>query len=148
MNRAFVLSAILCFGILLLTDCTHQECATETKTGIVNPNGDSELALLMRALFEDGMAVRAAVLDGQKPVFSYSPEEILTAHATEPEKAASPEYKAFSEVYIHAARALEAAGPEDRPVMYQSMIQACMTCHQALCPGPMRKIERLYLEEL
>ena len=34
---------------------------------VINPNGDSELALLMRDMFEDGMRLKEQIAKGEQP---------------------------------------------------------------------------------
>jgi hypothetical protein len=109
----------------------------------INPNGDSELALLMRNMYDETFEIKEQVANGQPITFSLKHEEILTAHATEPEKASSPEYKAFANVYLQTMNTLKTADSEDIPHLYENMVASCTVCHQALCPGPLVKIEKL-----
>ena len=108
-----------------------------------NPNGDSELALLMRDMYEEALYVKQQVELGKPANIKLDHEKILTAHATEPEKAASPEYKAFAGVYLQTIEALKKANAEDLPDMYANLVASCSTCHEALCPGPLAKIAKL-----
>ena len=108
-----------------------------------NPNGDSELALLMRSMFEEALYIKQQVEKGQPARIRVDHEKILTAHATEPEKAASPEYKAFAQTYLMTIEHLRNATPEDLPDLYDNLVASCSTCHQALCPGPLARIRQL-----
>ena len=111
-----------------------------------NPNGDSELALLMREMFEDGLRIKEQIEKGEKPDILKKFEAIHTAEATEPEKAASETYKNFADSYLTALNGLQNADSDELFDAYQGMVQSCMSCHQALCPGPMVRIKKLYLE--
>ncbi len=111
-----------------------------------NPNGDSELALLMREMFEDGLRIKEQIENGEKPEVLKKFEAIHTAQATEPEKAASETYKNFAVSYLAAMERLQNATAEDVFDTYQGMVQSCMSCHQALCPRPMVRIKKLYLD--
>lgn len=108
-----------------------------------NPNGDSELALLMRSMFEEALYVKQQIENGQPVKITVDHEKILTAHATEPEKAASPEYKAFAQTYLMTIENLKKAAPEDLPDLYDNLVASCSTCHQDLCPGPLVRIDQL-----
>ena len=108
-----------------------------------NPNGDSELALLMRDMYEEALYVKQQVELGKPANIKLDHEKILTAHATEPEKAASDEYKAFAGVYLQTINSLKKANAEDLPDMYANLVASCSTCHEALCPGPLAKIAKL-----
>lgn len=141
--------ALFFLFVFTLATCGRQEEPAETtKSKIVNPNGDSELALLMRDMFDEGMLMKSAIEAGRHPEFRYDPNAIFTAHATEPEKAASEAYQSLGKAYIAAAKALEACEPGERKAFYQGMVHTCMACHEELCPGPTRKIRRMYFEEL
>ncbi len=111
----------------------------------INPNGDSELALLMRDMFEDGMKAKEKIRKGEMPDLILDFEKIHTAEATEPEKAASPEYKVHALSYLQAVNALKNADKNNLEKSYTNMVDACMSCHKALCPGPMVKIKKMYL---
>lgn len=148
--RPAALAAALMAMFFFMVHCTRQECSTDEGTArqIVNPNGDSELALLMRDLFDEGMAVKIAIAEGRHPDYRLDPADIFTAHATEPEKAASSEYQELGRAYLAAARALKEAAPEERKAYFQGVVHSCMACHEQLCPGPTRKIRRLYYDDL
>ena len=111
----------------------------------VNPNGDSELALLMRDMYEEGMKVKTKIKSGELPELLLDFEKIHTAQATEPEKAASPTYKVHALSYLQAVEALKNAHTDNMEESYNNMVNACMSCHKALCPGPMVKIKKMYL---
>lgn len=140
------------FMILLLIFTIAVSCSEEPqqvespqliKKKIINPNGDSELALLMRAMFDEAELIKQQVAEGRRVKTKLNYEEILTAHATEPEKAASPKYKAFAEAYLQTMESLKTAGPDQVISIYDEMVAQCMSCHQAMCPGPMVKIKKL-----
>ena len=111
----------------------------------INPNGDSELALLMRDMFEDGMKTKEKIKNGEIPELVLDFEKIHTAEATETEKAASPEYKVHALSYLQAVKALKNANKDNLEKSYTDMIDACMNCHKVLCPGPIVRIKKMYL---
>ena len=124
-------------------------CSTDGNgpTKIFNPNGDSELALLMRDMYDDGMVTKQEMLQGKQPKVRVKYHQLHTAKATEPEKAASPNYNAFALAYEDAVKSFLESGASNRADSYQYMINTCMNCHQTMCPGPTRKIKHLYLSE-
>lgn len=139
---AFVCVAV-CLGIF---GCGSEESKPQG-TKIFNPNGDSELALLMREMHDDGMLTKQQILNGETPEVKCDYKTMYSIEATEPEKAASTEYQIFGKAYEASVAALLAADEEHRPTAYQTMVGACMNCHQAMCPGPMVKIKKMYLTE-
>lgn len=121
----------------------QKEEVKKVKKRSLNPNGDSELALLMRSMFEEAEQIKEQVKKGEKPQIKLDHGKILTAHATEPEKAASKEFKDFAKMYLANLEQLKKAKPENVEMVYQSLVQSCMSCHQQLCPGPVVRIKKL-----
>ena len=142
---------IIFFLISLIIDfqaCMQDGAVKENKGPIImpiNPNGDTELALLMRNMYEDGLKMKGKIKKGEMPELVLDFERIHTAQATEPEKAASVEYKVHGLSYLQAINALKNAHKNDLEKSYTNMVDACMNCHRALCPGPMVRIKKLYL---
>lgn len=127
--------------------CSEEQAeAPPTKPGVqqvINPNGDSELALLMRAMYDEARRIKKQVANGEPITITLDHEAILTAHATEPDKAASETFKTFASTYLQSIEALQIAPPERRVDIYDQMVSSCMGCHQMLCPGPMARIRHL-----
>lgn len=112
-----------------------------------NPNGDSELALLMREMFEEGKAMKQQLKNDEMPTSNVAFRQITSAHPTNPEETNTPEFEAFSHSYIQAMEELKNAGTvEEATRSYNLVIAACMGCHQTACPGPLPKIRKLYLK--
>ncbi len=135
------MSLLLMVGILSLPACSN----TEAKP--LNPNGDSELALVMRHMHDNGMEVKQQLLKGEKPELKYECSKLYTAKATEPEKVASPVYEGYANAFETSVKTFEQEFNADKIGTYQNMVDACMNCHREVCPGPMRKIQKMYLSE-
>lgn len=141
---------IIAFFFLIIAiaeSCTEgkKKCSTSENQvqKPINPNGDSELALLMRAMFDEAQLIKEQINKGEPITINLNHEKILTAHATEPEKAASAEYKAFANLYLQSIKNLESAKPKQMLSIYDNMVENCMSCHKALCPGPIVRIKKL-----
>ncbi|MDF0707297.1 hypothetical protein [Flagellimonas okinawensis] len=109
----------------------------------VNPNGDSELAILMRQMFDEAETIKEKIANGEPIELSLDHEKMLTAHATEPEKAASAEYNTFAALYLQSIKNLESAKVSEVDSIYNNLVMSCLNCHKVLCPGPMVKIKKL-----
>ncbi|MEL6538748.1 MAG: hypothetical protein AAFP77_28920 [Bacteroidota bacterium] len=133
--------------VLLGVACTAEQAESpKVAKGIqhpINPNGDSELALLMRAMYDEARIMKKQLANGEPITMTLDHEAILTAHATEPDKAASETFKSFASAYLQAVEELKIAPPERRVNIYDQMVSTCMGCHQMLCPGPMARIRHL-----
>ncbi|MBI5916086.1 MAG: hypothetical protein HY842_11985 [Bacteroidetes bacterium] len=146
MKKLIVLLPLVCLlapvGLVWQACSDEKNCATQP----LNPNGDSELALLMRAMFEDGMRVKVQILKGETPDIQVDFKQILTAKATAPEKMQTADFEPLATSYVQAMRALDAAKPEEAAQLFTTMVTTCMNCHHNTCPGPVVRIKKLFLE--
>ena len=122
---------------------TKKEQPSSVNKKSLNPNGDSELALLMRDMYSEAERIKEQIAEGEKITISLDHGKILTAHATEPEKAASKEFKAFSQLYLNNIEQLKDSKGEEASKYFSKLVDNCMSCHQAICPGPLVKIKKL-----
>ncbi|MBT8190795.1 MAG: hypothetical protein KJO29_10245 [Bacteroidia bacterium] len=110
-----------------------------------NPNGDSELALFMREMHDESVKLKENLSKGKKlkPKLDYS--KLLTAEATEPEKAASESYKAFALSYISIMDQMKKKSGIHSEENFKAMVASCENCHNSFCPGPLVLIDKLKL---
>ncbi len=119
----------------------------EPKKEIVNPNGDSELALLMRQMFDESMAAKKLIEEGKPaPDFSDQFVNIHTAEETD-STVRTEEFRALSELFLSQVEQLESAPEGDRIAAHNNMVASCLACHKVYCPGPMVKIVKLRIKE-
>ena len=143
---------LLCVTVFLSLLLAGLACTSENKADCaapapLNPNGDSELALLMRDMFDDAMRMKKQLQKGEQPVVQKKFTAIRSAEATVPEKAETTIYKVHAETHLATLEALQNAELADAPNLYHNMVESCMNCHRAMCPGPMVRIKKLYLEQ-
>ncbi len=121
---------------------TKQENCAAPK---VNPNGDSELALLMRSMTKNFTSVKAEVEKGNLP--AAFPKEILTIHTAKPtdEDTKKESFTAFADSYINNATTFYASDKSNLKENYNNVINACYNCHSEHCPGPLTVINKLKL---
>lgn len=120
-------------------------CADKPKS--LNPNGDSELALLMRAMHEEGLRTKEQLLKGEKPELTVDYHKLFTATPTVAAKVDNPLYAGFATNFESAANSLDRGFNGDEVQAYHTMVDACMKCHEEICPGPMVKIRKMYMSE-
>lgn len=126
--------------VLALAACAEYAPGVDARR---DPNGVSELALLMREMTSDMERLRARIHNGEHAASEASIDHLFSANATEPEKAASEAFKVFGESYLHVAHTLEHTPDSLQGKVYDQLVQACANCHQTLCPGPLVRIEKL-----
>jgi len=83
---------------------------------------------------------------GKVPEVIENFKKIHSAQATEPEKAASEKFKLFADAYLNSLENLKGASPDGVKDLYNGVVENCMSCHQAMCPGPVVRIKKLYLK--
>jgi hypothetical protein len=109
----------------------------------LNPNGDSELALLMRDMYNTSDSLRIEVERGR--ITSKFPQrfhEMHSALATDP----SVKNKTFSILaadYLKGLKVLYSSSQEKLKSNYNESVQKCISCHENFCPGPIQKITKL-----
>ena len=130
--------------MLVVVACSQRNEPQETKRPI-NPNGDSELALLMRDMFEESDSLKKRIMGGQSLSGLKKYEEIHSAIPTDP-KVIGPVFKSFASAYIESIRKLESSD-SSTVFNFNRMVDRCMSCHTEFCQGPKKRIKQLYISE-
>jgi hypothetical protein len=105
-----------------------------------NPNGDSQLAVLMRQFVDDLREVRTQ-LEARQPV-----KQLFATHRTmrcawHTKPAERDErYDGLAQGYLAAVRAFDAAPGQTN---YNAIVQGCISCHSASCGGPLDFIDSM-----
>lgn len=133
------------------SDCNLQTVLDPNKPGSPgnliksqrNPNGDSELAVLMRVFVDDLREARLQVQGGAalKPLFPVH-RSMRCAWPTKPSDR-DEGYDARSQAYLGVVSAFDAAPSQDS---YNAIIKSCVACHQVSCGGVIEFIESLRWE--
>ncbi len=105
-----------------------------------NPNGDSELAALMRTFVDDWKAARAT-LEAQGHVAPRLPSHRLLRCAWPTDVQDRNEaFDALAQSYLAAVGAFDEGPSQPR---FNAVIDACRACHEVTCGGPLEVIEGL-----
>ena len=131
-------------------DCTHR---TTLKAGIpgspghlietsYNPNGASELSVLMREMLDAMKERREVLMAGgvPKPFPDYT--KMKCSWPTVPSDR-SAKYDAMADNMLGAIEGFNK--DTTKSDAYQEIVRACVSCHQNTCPGPIRAIRPLAL---
>ncbi|MEZ4988485.1 MAG: hypothetical protein R2795_26250 [Saprospiraceae bacterium] len=110
-------------------------------------NPESELTLLMREMFDDAMRMKKEILRGEHPTSEKDFSSILTAQASVASKTEHKRFPELAAAYLAAFEALKAADSHHVRLQYTQMVESCMNCHSAVCPGPKMRIQYLYIKE-
>jgi len=157
-KNKFSLFLLAVFFVLLLAECGQpkekeagvkeaQSDTTICKKKPINPNGDSELALLMREMLHSSESLKEQIKKGNLP--EKFPEAFLKIHTAKPTDADTKHdsYDAFATNYIDNLQLLYKSPKAELTKNYNAVITACISCHSDHCPGPIKTIEKLKITE-
>lgn len=140
--RCIRLIAILTFFIFSCGEAEDESTEFKHPDDIFNPNGDSELSLVMRNMHHEAYLLREQLKENESPDLSKFMEvssKIMTAEATDPSVRDST-FMIMSERYLKEIPEIKG---ENRFIEYEDMVQRCLDCHNYTCPGPKVKIRKL-----
>ncbi len=151
-NYSFLLLFLL--GILLVAcsgDGKNASNADSCKTPL-NPNGDSELALLMRQLsnWNDSLKTKLEkrALTAEEMRLPENVQTLLTAQRTDTtiDKAL---FKSMADFYLAQAEQFSHAGMQqaDQVKYFNATVRACVSCHENFCHGPIKRINKMFVAE-
>lgn len=141
-----------CIGIfsLLLYSCNNEKkeveatCSKDVKVSPINPNGDSELALLMRKMYNDADSIKKLITNNEGNITKEYIKELERIHTAIPTDAdvKTPEFEAFTKLMIEEANTLF-GNETNKAEGFNSLVNRCIDCHHSFCPGPIDKIKKL-----
>jgi hypothetical protein len=154
-NKFLVLSALFAI-ILSMANCSNGEPKQESnktdstnceKPKPLNPNGDSELALLMRKMMHTSESLKEMIKQGNLP--KKFPEEFLAIHTAKPTDSETKKasFDGFASSYVSNMKTLYASPKEELTKNYNAVVTACVNCHSEHCPGPLKAINKLKISE-
>ncbi|RLD19821.1 MAG: hypothetical protein DRI69_07510 [Bacteroidetes bacterium] len=149
MKNSYLLIALV--ALIFTLGCTGQKntakksSTEENSIAPLNPNGDSELALLMRSMYDDGMEMKLAINNGEIPESHIDISKMRTSEPSVAGKADTPEYQAYTLAYEAAFKGLKEAQGDQKTQAYETLVNTCIACHRSECPGPIVRIEKMKL---
>ena len=105
----------------------------------------SEMALLMRGMYEFNKAARAQIIN--KDSLSAFPEEFLFIHKavlTDPSER-DKEFDSIAEQFIEAQKAVFSTKSDSTLYHFNKSVNLCISCHETRCIGPIPKIKKLLI---
>jgi hypothetical protein len=128
------------------TEIEKEDIQPEKKIQQLNPNGDSELALLMRKMADEFTAMKPTIDEGGEIEAISDYKTIQTATPTK-ENMIEGGYQSYALGFLLAIEDLENSTQSTQEEAYNAVINACKNCHLETCPGPIRRIEKMYAAE-
>ena len=143
MRNYFFLFTLILFSI----SCQEVQDAAVFKNPdeIVNPNGDSELALVMRNIHFEANKVGRELEAGQEVDLTElrNLASQLTTSVPTDSNVLDEAYYSFAE---NLQKRVEKMESEEAVVEFNEMVKACVACHKNTCPGPIQKIHKLKIK--
>ncbi len=135
---------IVIFGALLVLSCKEQEDKVAEKPELIMAE-TSEMAQLMREMYAFNESIRQQIIDGELAnAYPLSFDKIHSAVLTDPsDRDAS--FEQFSNHFIKAERAVFIDDSDDLIYKYNNAINACISCHNVTCTGPIPRIKKLLI---
>jgi len=111
----------------------------------INPNGSSELSVLMRKMYDHAVAARKDVMI--KKLENTFPKEFLSIYTAKPTDSLTknPSFNPFADGYIQSLNTFIASSQNDLVQNYNGIVNACISCHSQHCPGPVPKMKKLLI---
>lgn len=141
----YFLPAIL---LLSIAACNQQKeestVSEESSCSPLNPNGDSELALLMRKMATLSEENAAALRAGKDLVAYDGSFEKVIFNAERSMKVEEQLFQGMAKVYIAQLNKLyEAGSMEEKMALHNNVVQSCQDCHAQTCRGPLKRIDKM-----
>lgn len=132
-------------SIILSCGKTAPKENKEDKKAPLNPNGDSELAIVMRTMMQSGKTMKQEIETGK--TISQYPEEILTittAKQTDGMIDDRTVFNGLANYYVATLDSVYLTGA-DTKLQFNHMVKSCVDCHENYCHGPIPAIKQLYI---
>jgi len=142
LNRTVIFLLVLA---VILTSCGFEKTKEQLQDKKLNPNGDSELAILMRTMHEHAKQLKEEIMAGRS--ITRYPAEIKTIDKAEPTPGMISNkqvFDGFSALYLSKLDSIYLAGVNQK-LQFNRMVKSCVDCHQAYCQGPLPAIQKLYI---
>lgn len=119
--------------------------AVDEKKKSVNPNGDSELAIVMRTMMQSGKTMKNEI-ENHLAISPY-PVEIKTITTAKPTDGMIADRDIFNALANYHMATLDSVYiPNTDPVVqFNHVVKSCVDCHSNYCQGPIPAIKQLYI---
>ena len=138
--KIFILGLLICF-----TSCTDEVVKKEKEPLIMVEQ--SEMSLLMNEMFAFNESIKQQIKDGKlNNDFPEHFNKIHTAVLTD-STVRDEAFKKDAQLFLDAQKALfEVETSEELKLHYNNAVNACISCHEVTCVGPIPRIKKLYVK--
>lgn len=130
------------------TSETEKKADTESQPKELEMYEESELAILMREMYEENLALKTQIENGEIP--ESFPEDFYNIHTAIASKGMISDTAAFNvyaeQYLVNMKKITEATDKKQAKIAYNEMVMTCASCHQIYCQGPLPKIRKMKIK--
>lgn len=137
---------VVCFVFAVLSCNSSQDKIIVSEKEPLIMAKTSEMANLMNEMYADCESIKQQIIDGNL-VSSYPEnfDKIHTAALTKPSDR-DLSFKTFSEQFLETKKAVFNTTNEEPKIRFNNAINACISCHNVKCVGPIQRIKKLLIK--
>jgi cytochrome c553 len=130
---------------LVLLGCKNVQEEPEAKQDLVMAQR-SEMALLMNEMYAFNESIKQQIIDGTLST-SY-PEKFDNIHSAVLTDNSDRDlnFESFSKLFLEAQKQIFESPKEELITRYNNAINACISCHNVKCVGPIPRIKKLLIK--
>ena len=129
----------LIISVLFFSACINNN---EDPTIITDPNDTSEMALLMRDMFERLEVIKDKIENNENLSEEQLSFAIIHSQEATDSSFTNEGLVGMSEAY---SRIINQFNNDHSKENYKSIVNSCINCHISMCPGPLERIDNLIL---
>lgn len=124
--------------------CLYLGC-TSKETKSLNPNGDSELALLMRKMASQTEFIKTTLYNKESiGAYPSDYERMLTATPTDSTLDRSL-FNGLATDYLSKLKLFYSSPDTLQMKNFNVMVNSCISCHRNFCNGPLKRIKKMLI---
>lgn len=136
---------LIVFLVLIVFGCKiNQEEQKEKKVLVMTKT--SEMALLMNEMYAYNESIKQQIIEvNLNNSYPQRFDNIHSAVLTNP-SVRDFNFESFSKQYLEAQKQVFESPQEELTVSYNNAINACISCHNVKCVGPIPRIKKLLIK--
>ncbi len=143
-NSVLIMMMFLCFSCGNVDSKDWEGCELKEPTYTPTLHEPSELAVLMNEMYTLSDSVKGMLQNDSGVVFDRTFEEIIGAQSVN-DRVEEESFTVMANAYINAIKSFNETERGNKKMKFNSMVDACMNCHEQICFGPMSRIKKLYI---
>jgi hypothetical protein len=117
----------------------------ESMNNSINPNVSSDLSILMNSMVRELDSQRVHIKHAKPQAIPPILEHLKIAEPTESHQKKA-DYDSMADNLIELCGELYNSKNTDKTKEYNAVIQSCADCHHTSCPGPLKIINKMFIE--